>query len=1063
LVAIVFGGVVSYVTELDRSELKSILGRAPVSETVVRFSLPYHGEDFAEYDDAVRARARALMGEIPSDVFGLFTSADVVALRPGSSPFTIGSVLVQGPDVSRALTLVSGRRPAGPSEVAIPAELARDHDVAVGSVIGLGKAAMNGDGSVGTAVEASVTVVGVYRSDLRDSALWQGLPDSALSRRGAEPRAVLVVGGAAPAVDTSATAVWVVRPHVAGATSAQLSALMSRVVALPRPFLTPGPTLTRPVTVSLHLALEPALAARAVLVGESGIALPLGVLALLAATAMVRAARITADRRRPALALERARGASPRVLMRGVAIDGLGFAAVGGAVLTVVIAPSLFVAITVVGIMTIQAVLTAVASIPAVTEREPGAARRRRSARTARFQRAGTDIVLMAIAGWGMVALRRAQSPFTGPAGGSLDPVLILVPPVIVAALAFLALRLLPSTARLLDRYASRSRTLTGPFGAWQVSRRTSRLGGGVLLASMAVSVGALAVTAPAMRDRAVDDQAAFQVGAAVRADGPSLAGPAQHAAYAGLPGVSAVTPLWTLDGVIAGREATPNQDPSQDRLTIVGVDPTSAGRVMTQGAGMPTDAQLAALRTAVGGFPLAGRPTRLRLLVKGVGPVGASVRVAVEDADGHILTATQALPGLTGVDQSMEFDLTGGLPGGSRLSYPLRFQGIALSFPVPAASVAARVVVDGMIGISADGVPSGAVLPEDLKSWQLCGLTGLKEPTAGAGFSDPACSPDPNPEIHPIRLRDPGPVDRRTIVLAFDTGEDPDPGRYTVVVATHPVASTVAPVLGYGAPLAAIVTREFLAVTGAGVGDQVAILGTGYGGVPEGIGVHVIGVVDALPGIPVGRAAALTDIAALGDGLFDEHAPGIAGESWLLATRADSVVARALADRPELGVASTRAASAAELRADRFRGGARNLLLACALLAPLFALLGFTLDSLASLRERSVGFAVLRALGVRRRQLQAALWIEQGVVSGLASVAGVAIGVLAAALTEPLLATSPDGSRPFPAMRILVPWLRAIGVGVAAAASITALVLLVARFAGRLDLARVLRAGEDE
>jgi hypothetical protein len=359
-----------------------------------------------------------------------------------------------------------------------------------------------------------LTVVGVYRDDFQDAPVWQGLPDSAFPARGATPRAVFVVGGAAPVGGLPATAAWIVRPRIAAASPARLSAMIDRVIALPRPQLPAGPGMVRPVDVSSALTLEPPAAARAVLVGESAIALPLGILALLALTAMVRAARVTADRRRTDLVVERSRGASARALMGGMAVDGLGFAVAAGIAVTAAIGASPGVALAVGGILLVQAVMTIVACAPDAVEREPGSGRRQRSARTRRFQRAGVDFGLVAVAGWGVVGLRHYRSPFTGAADGSLDPVLIVVPSVVVAALAVLALRLLPPAARVLDGYARRRRTLIGAFGAWQVSRRTSRLGGGVLLAGMAVSVGALAVTAPVMRDRAISDQSAFEVGA---------------------------------------------------------------------------------------------------------------------------------------------------------------------------------------------------------------------------------------------------------------------------------------------------------------------------------------------------------------------------------------------------------------------------------------------------------------------------------------------------------------------------------------------------------------------
>uniref|UniRef100_UPI00278C20AA FtsX-like permease family protein n=1 Tax=Streptomyces sp. KL118A TaxID=3045153 RepID=UPI00278C20AA len=126
------------------------------------------------------------------------------------------------------------------------------------------------------------------------------------------------------------------------------------------------------------------------------------------------------------------------------------------------------------------------------------------------------------------------------------------------------------------------------------------------------------------------------------------------------------------------------------------------------------------------------------------------------------------------------------------------------------------------------------------------------------------------------------------------------------------------------------------------------------------------------------------------------------------------------------------------------------------------FAVIAFTLHTVVSARARKQEFGLLRALGVRRGQLAAYLWTEQLALAGVAAALGTVLGAALASLIMPVVTVDAEGDPVFPRLAASVPWVRVTVTAGVTTAVICGVVTVAARLLGRVDLARVLRAGED-
>jgi ABC-type antimicrobial peptide transport system permease subunit len=130
--------------------------------------------------------------------------------------------------------------------------------------------------------------------------------------------------------------------------------------------------------------------------------------------------------------------------------------------------------------------------------------------------------------------------------------------------------------------------------------------------------------------------------------------------------------------------------------------------------------------------------------------------------------------------------------------------------------------------------------------------------------------------------------------------------------------------------------------------------------------------------------------------------------------------------------------------------------------LAPGFAVIAFTVHAVVSTRQRRKEFALLRAIGVRATSLSALLGAEQVGLALFAVVPGALMGMALASAVLPLVTVDDSGQAPYPPLPQVIPWSTVTLTAVATALAISAVVLALARLLARVDLVRVLRAGED-
>jgi len=779
---------------------------------------------------------------------------------------------------------------------------------------------------------------------------------------------------------------------------------------------------------------------------RSSLYLPSMLLAVLALATLVLAARQLTERRRDELALQQARGAGTLRLLRGAAAEwaltGVP-AAAAAPFLAGLLHPGsrgtdAWAAVGLTLLVHAAAVLLPV--LPSARSRPA------RGARAAAAQRLGADLALLAVATLGYLELRRHHSLIAdvGTGSASADPVLVLVPTLVAGAAALLLLRLLPLTSLLLDAFGRRSRGLVLALAGWQLSRRAARNAGPVVLMCLAVSVSAFATTALACLGGLASEQAAFTVGADVRVDPSADDGypsAVLAAAYRALPGVTAVTPV-TRSTVNLPGGAT------EDLVgTIGGPAPRTPSPV-------------------VPGIPLPGRPTALLLderLRSDGSRAAPSLELTVQDASGLVGVVSARLPTADGTRHTVVVPLDVALSGGHPRTYPLTVTAVAV-LPQPN-TPPARLDLD-LIRVGARESKSTAItwvsqLPGG-QAWSD-GTDHAADSTDGACKGKLADTYNPGtPGVCSIAAVG-GPAVLRTMV---STGIRPSQaisdsfgGLSDSDYATLPGSQVrlVAGPVGGSAPLPVHADASTLRAARLHVGSTTT-LDLGGGRIPA----KIVGGVDSPPGLGRGQGHLIADQRQLASALTqsgaDQHDPAF----WWLRSTDSARTAAAAEAQPALGGVTTTARTAASLQADPFRAGLRRVLELVRYLAPGFAVIAFTVHAVVSTRQRRKEFALLRAIGVRATSLSALLGAEQVGLALFAVVPGALMGMALASAVLPLVTVDDSGQTPYPPLPQIIPWGTVTLTAVATALAISAVVLGLARLLARVDLVRVLRAGED-
>lgn len=1037
----------------------------------VDVSASFRAGGMAAADRDVRAAAERVFAGVPQRTYvGLLgvspvsvTGIDGVA-GPPRGPGSSGLHPVAVQDGGRFGQLVAGRWPAGtadapadaftslpdvrvatgstaPVDAAVPEVLAKRLDIKPGTGLQVQDA-------FGRAMTLRIT--GVFRAS-GAVGFWPAMAGDLARGQTADQRLLVVSASAlngSAVLNGQLTAHWSVQPDFSPIDADSLPGLHDRLRAFSGSqsrvsvFRGRQPSLDDlRVASGLPDAIDdltvPMVAAR------SSLYLPSVMLAALALATLVLAARQLTVRRRDELALQRARGAGTLRLLRGAAAEwaltGVP-AAVAAPFLAGLLHPGsrgtgAWAAVGLTLLVHAAAVLLPVLPSPRTLPA--------RGARAAAAQRLGADLALAAVAVLGYLELRRHHSLLAGLGSGSAsaDPVLVLVPALVAGTGALLLLRLLPLTSLLLDAFGRRSRGLVLALAGWQLSRRAARNAGPVSLMCLAVSVSAFATTALACLGGLASAEAAFTVGADVRIS-PSAAdsypSSALATAYRALPAVTAVTPV-TRSTVNLPGGATED---------LVGTIGGPAPRTPSPD---------------VFGIRLPGRPTALLLderLSSDGSRAGPSLVLTVQDATGLVSTVTTPLPAADGARHTIVVPLHVALSGGHPREYPLTVTAVSV-LPQPNVRPARldleliRVGARGTADAWGPRLPGGQVWGNgtDHASDSTAGACEGKS-TGGYELGTPGVCSISSGGSEVLRTTISTGIRASQAVDDAFGGDLPDSD-----YATRPGSQVrlVAGPAGRPGPLPVRADAPTLRDARLGVGSTTTL---DLGGAR--IIAKVVGRVDSLPGLGRGQGHLIADQRQLATAMTRAGADQEDPAFWWLSSTDSARTASAAEAQPALGRVTTTAGTAASLQADPFRSGLRRVLELVRYLAPGFAVIAFTVHAVVSTRQRRKEFALLRAIGVRAGSLSALLGAEQLGLALFAMVPGALMGMALASAVLPLVTVDDSGQTPYPPLPLVIPWGTVALTAVATAAAISAVVLALARLLSRVDLARVLRAGED-
>jgi hypothetical protein len=1090
-------------------------------DAAVRISGAYDPEGVARADRPVRDALARTYGEVPHRTTRLVRAPAARELQlpvAGSGVGGRGAVglsLLWAADAGRQARLTEGEWPraggktggGGPVEVALDERYAARLGLTTGDAFALGgddgagedrgsgygsadeSAAGERRGSggedaasgTGAAAPLGMRVSGLYAPRDPDAPHWQdltgtfGTPDSVglVARRAFAEQ---------PALRHDATAVWLAVPDARRLRLGQVDPLRDRAAALATGdaarvvFGRGGGSARSAALADVEADTDLPYVLRQldvpVAVARAATYLPVALLASLALAALVLTARQLARHRAAEQVLLGSRGAGPARLVGGAAAQWAAVALpaalaapyLAGPLLRGLAAAGLLdgpvpasaatgAGLTVAGLALAVHAAAALTPVARAARDRRAVARLRRVPRLAAYQRAGTDLALAGVAAVGWLQLVTYRTPVAD--SGAVDPVVVLAPVALTAATVLLALRLLPLAARAADRLARRSGGLVLPLGGWHLGRRAAGHAGPALLVALALAIAALGATALAVLDRGDRDQAAFAVGADLSVEaGHEGAGfvprAERHTRYGALPGVGAVTPVvdWdvTVGTSFAGLTALDSAEVLPTLRTDAAAGPVPAVR---DGAGLPHDA-LAALGgtdpAPAHGLPLPGRPDALGMRVRldADGPDTAepfTLNATLEDADGLAHTVSGTLPPADGRAHRMSIPL-------GAYQYPLRLTGLQLRTEEETEQRTYRLTIDDFAGVAPE---------EDSVRWR--DLIGGERPDRGLAGC-PGRKPAPTGGSPP------------RVATGFVLCEARNaPGALFDGVLRGPDTSLPEELLswqlqlgpagqGDPRPVPVLATDALLDSGQAEVGET---LRAGLPGNTE-LRAQVVGRVDAVPGTDPGRGRLLVDTRVLAAYLVRAGLdPPVETHWWLAARDGDAAAARAAVERrPELGTARDAPAERAELAASPLREGTDGALRLCLVLAPAFAVVGFALHSVLAVRSRAREFALLRALGVRTRQLTALLWTEQLCLAAFAAAVGTATGVALAAAVVPAVTVTETGAAVHPELAVAVPWLRVAAVAAVVTLLICLAVTATARALARTDLARVLRAGDE-
>lgn len=1043
-----------YTNAVTEAGLRRRLATAPPAEVGVEVVLRSSASTVPDLDPAVRDAVAARLPDVVAGVDRITESDSVRSDALGETTITTVAVLADD-------ELLEEVEPASTTEVEGVA-VAIHEETAAQTGLGLGQVVELETRSGG---RARVTVGSLVRPvDAGDRRWW----DSPLVRDGVSDGSTFTRVGPLLVPDDAAlravvgdervTSRWRVRLAPGAITTAELRRVQQGVTRLADDVTGLDGVGSAVVETDLDRLL--ATTSRELTATRASVVVTALQLAVLALYTLGLVANLVVDTRTVETTLVRARGADPTQIGTAAALEGLvlavpavalgpplaaallrrlddiGVLADVGLSLVAQLTPSSFLASAAAGLAAVL-VLVVPARRAARTTFASARASRSRAADRSWLQRSGADLALLLVAVAGLLQLRRAGSSVADDVAGvsDVDPLLVVAPALGLLAGAVLVLRLVPLLGSMAVRLSARRPGFVGTLAAWQIGRRPAATSRSLLLLVLAVAIGTFASAYSVTWSGSQRDQAVAEVGADLRVRPDTRPATGQPplvlgAGYEGLDGVErAVAGLG--DRVRLGSGGT---------AALVAVDladPSSLRRrddVVRSAGALHEPA-------AVAGIPVPGpdpRTMTFDLTVRVADPTSRfAVIVTVQDADGLVHTVLADGLAADGEVQQVEVPLARTVADRVlSVRGPLRLLAVELlTAPVPIPGPAAVPTLDET---------AIEVLLTDLAVDDRQVDLGAASDWV-ATVSRTVAGPVP-PGIADAE------VDATGLRLVGDVGAAAAAGR-TAYQFAPPEPGTLADV-------PAAVTPGILEATGLVPGDRLAV---DVGGAD--VTLRIDQVVDLVPTVPDDDRAVLVDLATLAAQRWVRAQSVTVPDRWLLAVEDDrhASVAAAAVEPPfrSPGLLDVDAETTVR-RSDPVAVGLIGALTAGLAAAGVLAALGYLVTATVGVRQRTSEFALLRALGVSRRETRRWLAIESVVTVGGGIVTGLLLGVALALVILPAVSLARDGGAAVPAPRLVIPW-DGIGVVVAGAAAVLlAVPLLLSTLVERTRVAEVLRLGDE-
>ena len=661
----------------------------------------------------------------------------------------------------------------------------------------------------------------------------------------------------------------------------------------------------------------------------------------------------------------------------------------------------------------VAAVLVVVLLIPTVrAQRGGGLTRSTRQRRGAGLIRGGLDIGLAVRAAVAFWQLQSYKSVVDDTASLSIDPVLVAGPALLLLAGSLLATRLVAPAARLVERIGARSRSAVVALASWDLGRRYQRATSAVLLLALALAVGSFSLSFLATWKQSQLDQASLAVGAPVRSGEE----------------VGSNNAVLRTSGRLSPNAGMGQEDMSGQPVQVLGLtegarELLGRGRVGEEGGERVRSLLSNSAGSTMGAdIPSGAKTLSLDVTIDEIEGLRSSVLAVIESNTGGLSMVSLGSVAVDGTTAQVSGELA---PNSARLV------GLQFGFTAP--------------GTGSEGGTSVETFVEILVSGISADSTALDVPTDG-WFSIAADGSGKDPILDGVPA---GSQFRVGVVVPGAVAEQPI--SYSVV-GWRPVASV---------PI--VVPTEFaerLYIT-SGTPMSLGTLGVQ-------IPVTVDGAVDLIPG-----AASAAELRASSSGLSASSARAgtVVLDGELLARALIGAgVTEPLANEwwlesdPGGLKDSVSAAGVGEgLQAAPLRVATQVALWLAIIAGAVLAAVGFGVHTASTQRARRIELAQLRAIGLPRSGVLRLVAVESLMLSVLGTVFGVAIGLLLASLVGPLVAVSPSGEPPVPAVIVIVPWTSIGLLCLEVVAVLALIVLVVARVQRTTQPADLLREGGGE